>query len=174
MATALRQTSLRSVLLGSIFLALAGTASAGSCISSVSYDGPSSKIFIYIKNNASSSFLAIVSRAKNTSDILDEEDSYKELDRNTVVPGEEFMVKDDTANNANKVYSVHMMSIHNMFRIQNDSGFTTGTTRYQGKENNMEYKSYNQTDSNRYKISCERDFTSAGKWKITFKITDRE
>lgn len=152
---------------------LAGTASAGSCISCVSYDGPSSKVFIYINNKASSSFLAVISRAKNTSDILDENDSYKELDRNSLGPGESYMIKDETAANSNKVYAVHMMSTYNMFRIQNDAGFTSGTTRYQGKEENMDYKTYNQIDSNPYKISCDRDFTSAGKWKITFNITDR-
>ncbi|MEM9570844.1 MAG: hypothetical protein AAF996_05220 [Pseudomonadota bacterium] len=150
-----------------------GAASAGSCISSVKYDGPSSKIFIYINNKSSTSFLAVLGRAKNTSDIRDENGSYKELDRNTVAPGEAYMFKEDTSSNANKVYSVHMLSTMNMFRIQNDAGLTTGTSRYQGKSDNMEYKTYNQNESNGLKISCDRDYTSAAKWKITFNVTDR-
>ena len=150
----------------------ASTASATSCISSVSYDGPSSKLFVYINNSSSSSFLAIVGRAKNTSDIRDEEDSYKELGRNTLAPGEEYMVKEETAANVNKVYSVHLLNTLNMFRIQNEAELTTGTSRYQGKSENMEFKSYNQNESNGYKISCDRTYTSAGKWKITFEVTD--
>ena len=160
-------------LLAALTVTARSAAYAGSCVSSVSYDGPSSKIFIYIENASSSPFLSIVSRAKNTSDILDEEDSYKELGRNTVAPGQTFLVKDDTSPNSNKVYSVHMKSIYNMFRIQNDAELTTGTTRYQGKEENMAYKAYNQTETNGYKISCDRDINSTSKWKITFTVTDR-
>ena len=164
---------IRTLGAAALITGLAGTASAGSCISSVTYDGPSSKIFIYVKNDSSTSQLAIVSRAKNTDDIRNENGSYKELDRYTISPGSEFLVKDDTADNANKVYSLHMLSIYNMFRIQNDAGFSDGSTRYQGKEENMEYKAYNQKESGRYHMSCEREITSAAKWKITFKVTDR-
>ena len=160
-------------LLAALMLPVSGGAYAGSCISSVKYDGPSSKLFIYIKNDSSSPFLAVVSRAKNTTDIRFENGSYKELDRNTLAPGEEYMVKDETASNANKVYAVQMLSTFNMFRIQNDAGLTTGTSRYQGKSDNMEYKIYNQTESNGFNISCDRDYTGAAKWKITFKVTDR-
>ena len=163
----------KASILAALAFAGSGAAHAGSCISSVKYDGPSSKIFIYINNKSSSPFLAILGRAKNTSDIEDENGSYKELDRNTVGPGEAYMYKESTSANANKVYSVHMLSIMNMFRIQNDAGLTSGTSRYQGKSENMEYKAYNQDDSTRWKISCDRDYTSAGKWKITFEVTDR-
>ena len=94
------------------------------------------------------------------------------MGRNTLAPGEEYMVKEETAANVNKVYSVHLLSTLNMFRIQNEAELTTGTSRYQGKSENMEFKSYNQDESNPLKISCDRTYTSAGKWKITFKVTD--
>lgn len=168
-----RTIGARAFIVGALALGAAGTASAGSCISSVKYDGPSSKIFISIKNETSSSFLAILGRAKNTGDIEDENGSYKELDRNTLVAGEEYVLDDSTSDNANKVYSVHMLGMYNMFRITNDAGLTSGTSRYQGKSENMAYKDYNANASNPYKVSCERDYTSAAKWKITFKITER-
>nr|WP_070958634.1 hypothetical protein [Hyphomonas sp. Mor2] len=173
MANKIKNIVTKSLLMGALLSGVAGTASAGACVSSVKYDGPSSKIFIYIKNETSSPSLAIIGRAKNTDDIRDENDSYKELDRYTVPPGDEYMMKDSTSENANKVYSVHMLSIYNMFRISNDSGYTSGTSRYQGKSENMEYKDYNDTASNPYEISCNRDYTSAAKWKITFKVKDR-
>lgn len=168
-----RTLVIRTLAIGTLACSGVGVAEAGSCTNNVSYDGPSSKLFIYIKNESSSSLLAIMGRAKNTTDIREENDSYKELDRDTVVPGEEYLLKDDTSANANKVYSVSMLNTLNMFRIHNDAGLTSGTTKFEGKDKNMEYKDYNETESKPLTISCDRDYTGAGKWKVTFKVTDR-
>jgi len=165
--------SARISLIGALMLGAAGAASAGSCISSVAYDGPSDKVIVYIKNNTSTSFQAVIGKAKNTTDVRAENDTYSEWLNETVAPGEKVNISDSQVANGNKVYSAALLGTLNNFRIKNDAGLSSGTARYQGKEKNMEYKSYNQDASNPYKISCDRDYTNSAKWVITFDVTER-
>ena len=154
-------------------LSIVGAANAGSCISSTTYEGPSNKVIVSVKNNTSTPFDAVIGKAKNTTDVREQDDTYSEKRNRTVDPGTQLEISDSQAPNGNKVYSVDLLGTLNIFRITNDAGLASGSTKYRGKAENMEYRSYNQTGSNPYKIDCQREFKGNGKWVITFNVTDR-
>ena len=56
-------------------LSIVGAANAGSCISSTAYEGPSNKVIVSVKNNTSTPFDAVIGKAKNTTDVREQDDT---------------------------------------------------------------------------------------------------